>query len=388
MSELARLFAWLSLTSFGGPAAHIALMRRELVERRGWLTDAEFLDIVGASNVIPGPTSTEVAIYVGRRRRGAVGMITAGVAFIAPAALVVGILAWFYVRYGTRPAVGDLFDGIKPVVVAIVAIAVVQLGRTAVKSRPLGLLAVAVFVLYLAGVNEPVLLLAASALAAVVTRWPGVAMFSFMAALLLAAPGRWPRPGLALASITAALPLAQPGSRPPRAGLPEIFSVFLKIGALLFGSGYVLLAFLRRDLVLSHQWLTEAQLIDAIAVGQFTPGPLFTTATFVGYVLRGFPGAVVATFAIFLPSFLMVAALEPVVTRLRRSATAGAALDGINAAAIALMAGVTWFLGQEAIVDVPTALLAAAAAVALVRYRVNPVWLIGLGALYGLLRPG
>jgi chromate transporter len=365
MSELARLFAWLSLTSFGGPAAHIALMRRELVERRRWLSQAEFLDIVGASNVIPGPTSTEVAIYVGRRRRGLAGMVVSGVAFIAPAAVVVGILAWVYVRYGTTPAVGDLFDGIKPVVVAIVALAVVQLGRTAVKSRSLGVLAVVVFVLYLAGVNEPVLLLAASALAAVA--------------------GRWPRPGAALSCVLAAVPLTAAASRPPRAGLPEIFTVFLKIGALLFGSGYVLLAFLRRDLVLSHQWLTEAQLIDAIAVGQFTPGPLFTTATFVGYVLRGFPGAVVATFAIFLPSFLMVAALEPVVTRMRRSPTAAAALDGINAAAIALMAGVTWFLGREAIVDVPTALVAVAAAVALVRYRINPVWLIAAGAAVELL---
>jgi chromate transporter len=317
-------------------------------------------------------------------------MITAGVAFIAPAAVVVGILAYVYVRYGTTPAVGDLFDGLAPVVVAIVAIAVVHLGRAAIKSRALGALAAAVFVLYLAGVNEPVLLLAASALAAVAGRWPrpGLAMFSSIAALPLAAPGRWPRPGLALASVMAALPVAEPGSRPPRAALPEIFTVFLKVGALLFGSGYVLLAFLRKDLVLSHHWLTEAQLIDAIAVGQFTPGPLFTTATFVGYLLGGLAGAVVATTAIFLPSFLLVAALEPVVTRLRRSPTTGAALDGINAAAIALMAGVTWFLGREAIVDVPTALIAAVAALALVRFRINPVWLIALGALVGLLRSG
>jgi chromate transporter len=365
MTELVRLFAWLSLTAFGGPAAHIALMRRELVERRRWLSDSEFLDVVGASNVIPGPTSTEVAIYVGRLRRGVAGMVTAGVAFIAPAALVVGVLAYVYVRYGATPAVGGLFDGIQPVVVAIVAIAVVQLGRTAIKNRPLGALAAAVFILYLAGVNEPVLLLAASAAAA--------------------AAARWPRADLTL--VAALLPLAA-APRPPKGSLLELFSVFLKIGALLFGSGYVLLAFLRKDIVLSHQWLTEAQLIDAIAVGQFTPGPLFTTATFVGYVLRGLPGAVVATVAIFLPSFLLVAALEPLVSRMRRSPTASAALDGINAAAIALMAGVTWFLGREAIVDLPAALVASSAAVVLVRYRLNPVWLIVLGALYGLIRSG
>ena len=365
LAELARLFARLSVTAFGGPAAHVALMRRELVERRDWLTDAEFLDLLGASNVIPGPTSTEVAMYVGRRRAGLAGLLVCGVAFIGPAAVIVGILAVCYRRYGTTPAVGDLFDGIKPVVVAIVAIAVIRLSQAAIRSRTLAVIAVVVLALYLAGINEPALLLAAAAVAALAT-------------------GR-PRPDTVAAVAFIAVPTAAGAAHTEHADIPRIFAVFFKIGALLFGSGYVLLAFLRRDLVISRGWLTNTQLLDAIAVGQFTPGPLFTTATFVGYLLAGIPGAIVATVAIFLPSFLMVAALEPVVARMRRSSTTAAALDGLNAGAVALMAGVTWFLGRDAVVDLPTGLIAVAAAVSLIRWKLSPGWMIAAGAVCGLL---
>jgi len=341
-------------------------MQRELVEQRGWLTNAEFLDLVGASNAIPGPTSTEVAMYTGRRHGGIPGLIVAGLGFIAPAAVIVGILAWAYVRYGTRPAVGDVLAGVKPVVVAVVVMAVVRLGRTAFSSRLLMVIGVAVLAAYLAGLTEPVLLLAASGVAATA-----------------GAGGRHPSGGALLAAVVGAPAVATTQTVNP--DLPRIFGAFFKIGALLFGSGYVLLAFLRRDLVLSYGWLTEGQILDAIAVGQLTPGPVFTTATFVGYLLRGVPGAVVATVAIFLPAFVMTAVLEPVITRLRAKPVTAAALDGLNAAAVALMVGVTWFLARDAVVDLPTALLAAGSLAVLLRWEVNPVWLMAAGAAVGLI---
>ncbi|MCA1846525.1 MAG: chromate transporter, partial [Actinobacteria bacterium] len=316
--------------------------------------------------------------------------------FIAPAALVVGVLAWFYARYGSRPAVDDILAGIKPVVVAVVSVAVVRLARTAVTSRLLAVLSAAVLAAYLAGINEPVLLLAAAATAAAAGTWrrrragpPSAGLLVWLLAGL-AAVGRL----IGRADVAVALPVS--GACAPvamgaaaasadAADLVRIFWAFLKIGALLFGSGYVLLAFVRRDLVLSHGWLTEGQLLDAIAVGQFTPGPLFTTATFVGYLLRGVPGAVVATVAIFLPAFVMTAVLEPVIGKLRKTPVTAAALDGLNAAAVALMAGVTWFLGRDAVVGAPTALLAGGALVALLRWRVNPVWLMAAGSTAGLV---
>lgn len=365
---LGLLFARLSVVSFGGPAAHIALMQRELVEQRRWLTNAEFLDLVGASNVIPGPTSTEVALYAGRRHGGIPGLIVAGLGFIAPAALIVGIFAWFYARYGTRPSVNDVLDGVKPVVLAIVAVAVARLGRTAFTSRLLIGIGVAVLAAYLAGLNEPVLLLAAAALAASARFWP-----------------RRLSGGVPLAALWTLPAVAETAES---ADLPRLFGAFLKIGALLFGSGYVLLAFLKRDLVDTYGWLTEGQLLDAIAIGQVTPGPLFTTATFVGYLLRGVPGAVVATVAIFLPAFVMTAVLEPVIAKLRNRPLTAAALDGLNAAAVALMAGVTWFLGRDAVTGVPTAALAAGALLALLRWNVNPVWLMAAGATAGLVFRG
>jgi chromate transporter len=381
------LFGRLGFTAFGGPAAHIALMQRELVEQRGWLTNAEFLDLVGASNAIPGPTSTEVAMYTGRRHGGIPGLVVAGLAFIAPAALIVGALAWAYVRYGSRPAVNDVLAGVKPVVVAVVLVAVLRLGRTAFTTRLLVGIGAAVLAAYLAGLTEPVLLLAASGLAAAAGPWqrrragpPGAAL---VAGLVVA----WrmvARPQAAAAALPV-VAVAGAAARTAHPDLPRIFWAFLKVGGLLFGSGYVLLAFLRRDLVLSYGWLTEGQILDAIAIGQITPGPLFSTATFVGYLLRGVPGAVVATVAIFLPAFVMTAVLEPVITRLRAKPVTAAALDGLNAAAVALMVGVTWFLARDAVVDVPTVLLAVGSLAVLLRFEVNPVWLMAAGATVGLV---
>jgi chromate transporter len=351
--ELALLFLRLGATAFGGPAAHIAIMEDEVVRRRGWLTREEFLDLLGATNLIPGPNSTEMAIHIGHRRAGWAGLVVAGACFILPAAAIVLAIAWAYARWGSLPAADALLRGVKPVIIAVVAQALWGLGRAAVKDAFLGAVGVAAVVAVALGANELLVLLAAGAL--VVGR----------KGLLVVLP---------------ALPVA--AVAPFSLGL--LFLTFLKIGAVLFGSGYVLLAFLRADFVERLHWLSESQLLDAIAVGQITPGPVFTTATFIGYLLGGVPGAGLATLGIFLPAFVFVALSGALVPRVRRSRLAGAFLDGVNVASLALMAVVAWQLGRAAIVDVPTALLALGAAVALIRFRVGSVWLVAAGALAGL----
>jgi chromate transporter len=361
VKELAFAFLRLGTTAFGGPAAHIALMEDEFVRRRAWLTREQFLDLVGAAGLIPGPSSTEVAIYVGYRRAGWRGLLVAGLCFILPAALMVTATAWAYVRYGRLPALGGMLYGAKAVILAIVAQALVALGRTAIKSAWLAALGVGAAIASALSVSPVVVLLAAGLVSAVARRRSS----DRMVALIGPAPFG--------ASIVTAAP----------AGLLKLFLVFLKIGAVVFGSGYVLLAFLRADLVDGTHWLTEAQLIDAVTVGQFTPGPVFTTATFVGYVVEGVPGALVATIGIFLPSFLLVAVSGPLIPRLRRSRIAGAFLDGVNVAALALMAVVGVQLGRAAIVDAPTALLVLVSAAALFRWRVNSAWLVLGGGLLG-----
>lgn len=362
------MFLRLGFTAFGGPAAHIAMMHDEVVVRRRWMDEQHFLDLIGATNLIPGPNSTEMAIHVGFERGGWRGLILAGAAFIIPATLIVGVLAWAYVRYGATPAGEALLYGIKPVIIAVVAQALWKLGRTALRGWLLAAVGVVIFALYLAGVNE-LALLAAGGL------------------VLLAARGVRPGGGLALLA-----PLAAPGAAlwlqlqaVNEVTLGRLFLIFAKVGAVLYGSGYVLLAFLHGDLVQRLGWLSEQQLLDAVAIGQFTPGPVFTTATFVGYVLAGVPGAVVATIGIFLPSFIFVAGINRIVPAIRGSRYAGAVLDGVNAAALGLMAGVTVQLASTALVDVVTVVLAVVAAVLLFRYRVNSAWLVLGGAVVGLL---
>jgi chromate transporter len=364
LAEVARVFLKLGTIGFGGPAAHIALLRAEVVERRQWTTDQEFLDLLGASNLAPGPTSTELAIHLGARRAGWRGLIVAGVCFIVPAFLIVLAIAWLYERHGTDPAVVDLRYGILPVVMAVIGQALWTLGRASIKGVLPAVVAGGVAALFVLDVNA-LLLLVAGAL--VVLLWenrtrlrPSSASF---APVLFALGG---------AGATVSAPLWR------------IFLVFLKIGSVTFGSGYALVAFLERDVVHTYGWLTNGQLLDAIAVGQITPGPVFTTATFVGYQVEGFAGAVVATLGIFLPSFVFVALLAPIVPRLRRSAWAGAALDGLNAASLGLMAGVTLVLLDDAFPDALTVVVGVVALVVLLRWRVNPVWLIGAGALVGL----
>jgi chromate transporter len=371
LREVAGLFLKLGTTAFGGPAAHVAMMRDEVVTRRRWLSDQRFLDLLGATNLIPGPNSTEMAIHVGHQRAGWRGLIVAGACFILPAFVMVLALAWAYVEYGTRPAVEWLLYGIKPVIIAIVVQALYGLLRTAAKSVFLAIAGAAVFALYLAGVNELVLLFGAGATVAIVlnARRAGHALRA--RALVPPIAGALPLVGLVAAT-------------PAGYSALTLFLTFLKIGAVLYGSGYVLLAFVRNDFVVRLGWLTQEQLLDAVAIGQMTPGPVFTTATFVGYVVGGFEGAVLATIAIFLPAFVFVAAITPIVSRLRSSPLTASLLDGVNIAAIGLMAGVTWRLANDAIIDALTALLAVLSAVVLIRYRLNSVWLIALGAAAGL----
>jgi chromate transporter len=370
VAEVARLALRLGFTAFGGPAAHIAMLHDEVVTRRKWISEQRFLDMLGATNLIPGPNSTEMVIHVGHIRAGYAGLIAAGVGFIFPAAAIVLALAWLYVNYGTTPTAEWLLYGIKPVIIAIVLQALWGLGRKAVKGSFLGIVGGVVFVLYLVGFDELLLLFAAGLLVAMIQygRHRFAQGDDDVNAIL---------PWLGAVSVA---PLAQAVP----VSLGGLFLVFLKVGALLYGSGYVLLAFLRNDLVVNLGWLTDQQLLDAIAIGQFTPGPVFTTATFVGFVVAGWPGAIVATVGIFLPSFLFVAAISPLIPRLRSSALVASLLDGVNVAALGLMAAVTWQLGQSAIVDWLTALLAIVAAVLLFRYKLNSAWLVLGGALIAL----
>jgi chromate transporter len=368
LGQLAAVFLRLGVVSFGGPAAHLAMMEEEFVRRRGVLTHEEFLDLMGAANLIPGPNSTEVAIHIGHRLAGWPGLLIAGLCFILPAALIVAALASVYVAFGSLPAALGILAGVKPVVIAVVVQALLKLGRSCLKSWPLAVLGVGIVVLSALGVDELVLLFGSGLLVAL---WRGV--WTIHRSTL-------PVIGVSLASAGSV------GVTGSSIGLLPLFLVFLKVGSVLFGSGYVLLAFLRADLVERNHWLTEQQLLDAVAVGQVTPGPVFTTATFIGYVLAGPAGAVVATVGIFLPAFVFVAISVPLLPRLRRSAVTAAFLDGVNVASVALMAVVTWQLGRAAIVDVTTAVLAMVSAVLLMRWRVNSAWLVLGGAVVGLVR--
>jgi chromate transporter len=358
LADLALLFLRLGATAFGGPAAHIAMMEQEVVRRRAWLSEEEFLDLLGATSLIPGPSSTEMAVYLGRRRAGFPGVFVAGACFILPAAIIVTIIAWAYVRFGSLPQVSALLYGIKPVVIAIILQALWNLRVAALKTRFLMVLGLGALTLSFLGVNVLLILLGTGVFVAMV-RW-----FSL----------RWQtlRPPPALLSVA-----------PPVALLP-LFLFFLKVGAVIFGSGYVLLAFLRADLVQHYGWLTESRLLDAIAVGQVTPGPVFTTATFIGYLLGGVPGAAVATLGIFLPSFFYVALSAPLLPKIRRSPVAGAFLDGVNVAALALMTYITYLLGRTALLDIPTMLIALVSAAVLFKYRLNATYLILAGAVVGL----
>jgi len=362
LGEVAGLFLRLGFTAFGGPAAHIALMEDEVVVRRRWVSREQFLDMLGVANLLPGPSSSELAIYLGYKRAGWRGLALAGLCFVLPAALTVTLIAWAYVRFGSLPRVVGLLYGIRPVVLAIVLLALWRLGRAALKSKGLALLGACAAVVNLTGLGPVWVLLLCGAVAVLA---------------VLVEQSRMHRSHLAALSV---IPLPAAGTGVSLAGL---FGLFLKLGFVVFGSGYVLLAFLRSDLVARLHWLTEKQLLDAVAVGQVTPGPVFTTATFIGYVLAGSKGAVVATVAIFLPAFLLVAITVPFISGLRKSRIVAAALDGVNAGSLGLMATVTYFLGRAAIFDLTTVLILVASAILLWWLRVNSVWVILAAAIFG-----
>jgi len=361
LREVALLFLKLGILGFGGPAAHIAMMRQEVVERRRWLTEVEFLDLLGAANLIPGPSSTELAIHIGLRQCGWTGLLVAGACFILPAACMVTAIAWAYLRYHSLPEVAGLMYGIKPVVVAIVLQALWNLCRTSLKTWLVRLVAIGAMTLTAVGIHELItLLLCGAAVTAVrVPRSPSLWVTGFVAG--------------------SALSVVQPVT------LSRLFWVFAKIGALVFGSGYVLLAFLQTELVNNLHWLTATQLLDAVAVGQVTPGPVFTTATFIGYLVAGLPGAAVATVAIFLPGWILVALSGPLIPRLRRSRFASAFLDGVTAASIGLIAWALLVLVKAAVIDPLTIAIAAVSGALLFRCRVNAAWLIVGGGIVGCL---
>ena len=368
MREIALVFLKLGTIAFGGPAAHLALMEEEFVRRRKWITHAEFLDRLAIANLIPGPSSTEVAIFVGQQKGGWSGLIVAGSCFIIPAALIVTAIAWAYVRFGSLPQAQSVLYAIKPVVVAIVIQALGKLSRTGLRTILLAVIAALAAALNLMGFSPLLVLVIAGALSAASLG---------MRSRLLGLSGSETLGMIAAAMAAATAALTSPVT------LERLFLSFLKVGSVVFGSGYVLLAFLQSEFVDHLHWLSTQQLLDAVAVGQFTPGPVFTTATFIGYVVAGWTGAVVATVGIFLPGFVLVAVSGPLIPRLRRSPVAAAALDGVVAGSLALMAVVTWQLGRASIVDRTTLAIFGVSLLGILLFRLNSAWLILAAGIVG-----
>ncbi len=366
MLEVATLFLRLGLTAFGGPAAHISLFHDEIVRRRQWLTEEQYLDLLGATNLIPGPNSTEMAIHLGKVRAGWPGFFAAGIGFIAPAMLMVMALAWAYVRYGQLPVTQSLFLALQPVVIVIILQALIFLGQKGLKDKLTVVIAVATFALAMLGVNELALLFGGGLL--------GLLAYLVIRRRQAPLPALLPLGALALPAL-AAVPFS----------FAALFLTFLKIGAILYGSGYVLIAFLRADFVERLGWITEAQLLDAVAVGQITPGPLFTTATFIGYLVGGPLGGLLATVGIFLPAFLFVALSNPLIPRLRASPLAAATLDAVIAASLGLMAAVTVQLALTSLRTPLAVAIALVSALLLFRFKVSSLWLIGGAAVVGIV---
>jgi chromate transporter len=377
LKDLAILFLKLGTTAFGGPAAHVAMMQDEVVVRRKWLTQQEFLDSLSATNFIPGPNSTELAIHIGHKMAGWRGLLIAGGCFILPAVLIVSVLGWVYVSYGSLPAVQSVMYGIKPVIIAIVAQAIWNLSKSAVKTKFLAALALAAVCMNALGVDE-LLTIFAIGLISLVGHIRTKRNFTWaLAPFRIDSRETGVLSSLALSSI---VPVAFANSK--------LFLFFLKVGSVLFGSGYVLLAFLKGDLVDKWHWLTDQQLLDSIAVGQFTPGPVFTTATFIGYVLSGPTGAALSTLGIFLPAFAFVALSAPFLPKLRSSAAASATLDGINVGSLAVMTVTALLLAKSSVYDIETLLIAIVSGAILIRFRINSAWLVLAGGFIGYLPPG
>ncbi|MBI5025469.1 MAG: chromate efflux transporter [Nitrospirae bacterium] len=377
--ELIRLFLKLGTIAFGGPAAHIAMMEEEVVRRRKWITREHFLDLVGATNLIPGPNSTEMAIHIGYIRGGFLGLIVSGLSFILPAVIITGLLAWVYMSFGSIPQVTPFLFGIKPAVISVILVAVIRLGRTAAKNTLLMLIGIAVAAASLLGMNEILALLSGGVIGIILYRMKGHGskkVSGWMIPLLSQSLGL-------LKSSDAKAAVAVSAAGIAGVSLWKLGLFFLKVGSVLYGSGYVLIAFLEGGLVKDYGWLTQQQLLDAIAVGQFTPGPVLSTATFVGYVVSGVPGAMISTAAIFLPSFIFVLILNPVIPRLRASKIMSAFLDAVNISAIGLMAAVVIQLASAALTDWRAILIALATTIAGIRFKINAAWLVAGGAVAG-----
>jgi len=370
LSELAIAFLKLGMIAFGGPAAAYGMMRQEFVSRRNWVTEEKFLDFLGIANLVPGPNATEMAILIGFHHAGWPGLIVGGVCYIGPAMVIVLALAWGYVQFGEIPELQGILYGIKPVVVAIIVSAMWAMLKPRVKQWFGMMIVVGVFVAYLAGIS-PLVLLLAGALLKMSFDYLQTAQVNLI---------------LSLAWLPLFLIPVKELMQRESYKLLQLFWVFLKAGALMFGSGYVLLAFIKDDLVVRLGWLTENQMIDAIAVGQVTPGPLSTTATFVGYVVGGVPTALLATLGMFLPSFLFVGLMYFVVNKIRESERFSGAIDGINYAALGLMAGVTWEIIGVALVDPFTFAIAIIALFLLLRYDLGATWLVLGAVLVGVAR--
>ncbi|MEB3311942.1 MAG: chromate efflux transporter [Snowella sp.] len=372
--ELVAVFLKLGIIGFGGPAAHLALMEEEIINRRQWLTRSQFLDLLGATNLIPGPNSTEMAIHIGYRYGGWLGLVVAGSCFILPAVVITSIFAWLYVTWGSLPELTPVLAGIKAGILAVIASAVWRLGKKVFKSRQLLGIALLVILLVLLGTSETVALFVGGIIGMILLMSP-----------FPRNPSSGTLPLLMLGVVTAEKAIAMPPT------LVKLGLFFLKVGSILFGSGYVLFAFLEGDLVNRYGWLTQQQLLDAIAVGQLTPGPILSTATFIGYLILGTPGAIVATVGIFFPSFVFVALSHPLIAKLRQSKWASAFLDAVNASSVALIVVVTGKLAQsvlwkdETIFSLNWAvwLISAIAGIAVFRYRVNSVWIVLGSAVLG-----
>jgi chromate transporter len=377
LKELAIIFFKLGLIGFGGPAAHIAMMEDEVVNRRQWITKEYFLDLIGATNLIPGPNSTEMAIHIGYIRAGLAGLIVAGVCFIFPAVLITTGFAWIYVKFGSLPQISPLFYGIKSVVIAIIFAALWRLAKSGIKSQKLLFISLFIAITAFLGLNE----------VAAIILGGFIGMFILMIE-------KTPISGAIIFPFTTATTLTTVSFNNPTSvgnfSLWQLGLFFLKIGCVLYGGGYVLVAFVQSGIVEELKWLTQQQLLDAVAIGQFTPGPISSTATFIGYVIAGIPGAIVATVGIFLPSFIFVLILNPIIPRLRSSKWMSAFLDAVNVSALALMAVVTIKLALAIIfsnnsIDWVAGFITFVAGVILMKWKINAAWIVSGGAIIGLI---
>ena len=379
LKEIALLFLKLGFIAFGGPAAHIAMMEDEVVTKRKWMSRQHFLDLVGATNLIPGPNSTEMAIHCGFHRAGFAGLIVAGICFIGPAAILTGFLAYFYVAYGNIPEIEPFFFGIKPAVIIIILSAVYKLGQKALKTFLLGFIGTAVLIASLLGMNEVFAILSGGIVGMLIIYFKNRIKGNSLNSLIPL-----------FSNLKLKLPLASflafTSTTISSISLLKLFLIFLKIGAILFGSGYVLVAYLDGELVKNLGWLTADQLIDAIAIGQFTPGPVLSTATFIGYQIKGFGGAVVATLGIFLPSFFFVAILNPIIPKLRQSKLASGFLDAVNISAVSIMISATIHLSKQVLVDWKSILIAVVSGFMVFKFKqINAAYIVLGSGIFGFL---